>query len=109
MTRIAHYEDEILAYATEKLSRIKGLRIVGTSVKKIRHHFLCHGKRASARHRHHPRPSRRRHSRGHHCAQPLMEHLGLGATARASFGLYTTREDIDALVKALEKVQEIFG
>jgi cysteine desulfurase/selenocysteine lyase len=46
---------------------------------------------------------------GHHCAQPLMDHLGLVATARASFGLYNTRADVDALVSAIEKVREIFA
>ena len=46
---------------------------------------------------------------GHHCAQPAMEALGLVATARASFGLYNTKEDVDALVTGLEKVRGIFG
>ena len=46
---------------------------------------------------------------GHHCAEPLMHRLGVAATARASFGVYNTREDADALVKALETVREIFG
>ncbi len=39
---------------------------------------------------------------GHHCAQPLMEHLGVAATARASFGLYNTRAEVDKLVEGLE-------
>jgi len=46
---------------------------------------------------------------GHHCAQPLMEHLGVSATARASFGLYNTRGEVDALVDALELCHELFG
>jgi len=46
---------------------------------------------------------------GHHCAQPVMEHFGIAATARASLGMYNNREDIDALVTALRKVQELFG
>jgi len=46
---------------------------------------------------------------GHHCAQPLMRHLGLSATARASFGLYNTLEEIDKLVDALELCHELFG
>jgi len=45
---------------------------------------------------------------GHHCAQPLMERFDLPSTARASLGLYNTREDIDILAESLEKVQEIF-
>jgi cysteine desulfurase / selenocysteine lyase len=46
---------------------------------------------------------------GHHCAQPVMERLNLAATARASFGLYNTRQEVDALVGALGKVRELFG
>ncbi len=46
---------------------------------------------------------------GHHCCQPLMTHLGVNATARASFGLYNTREEVDKLVEALEFCHELFG
>ena len=46
---------------------------------------------------------------GTHCAMPLMEHLGVTATCRASFGLYNTVEEVDALVSALEFCQELFG
>ena len=46
---------------------------------------------------------------GHHCAQPLMRRLGVGATSRASFAVHTTREDVDALVDGLGKVQEVFA
>ena len=46
---------------------------------------------------------------GHHCAQPLMQRLGVPATARASFALYNSLEDVDALVRALFRVREIFG
>ena len=46
---------------------------------------------------------------GHHCAQPLMEHLGVPATARASFGLYSDESDIDALLRGIERTQRIFG
>jgi len=46
---------------------------------------------------------------GHHCAQPLMEHLGVSATCRASFGLYNTREEVDVLVDALETCHKLFG
>jgi len=106
---IAPYEDEILAYATDKLSRIKGLQIIGTAAKKS-------GIISFVMDQAHPHDIGTILDRngvairaGHHCAQPLMEHLGLVATARASFGLYTTRADIDALVTAVEKVQEIFG
>jgi cysteine desulfurase/selenocysteine lyase len=46
---------------------------------------------------------------GHHCAQPLMDRFDLAATARASFGMYNTRADVDALLAALDKVRDIFG
>jgi cysteine desulfurase/selenocysteine lyase len=46
---------------------------------------------------------------GHHCAQPLMDYLGIEATARASFGVYNGRQDIEALAKGLERVTRIFG
>ena len=46
---------------------------------------------------------------GHHCAQPLMEVLGVEATARASFGVYNGPQDVDALVKGIERVSRIFG
>ena len=46
---------------------------------------------------------------GHHCAQPLMDRYGIAATARASFGLYNTLEEVDVLVDALHRVREVFG
>jgi len=46
---------------------------------------------------------------GHHCAQPVMERFCIPATARASFAIYNTREEVDALVLALQKVQQVFG
>ena len=46
---------------------------------------------------------------GHHCAMPLMERLGVAATARASFAMYNTLEEVDALAEAVEAVKEIFG
>ncbi len=46
---------------------------------------------------------------GHHCAQPLMDHLGVPATARASFGLYSDESDIEALMRGIERTQKIFG
>ncbi|MDP6490308.1 MAG: aminotransferase class V-fold PLP-dependent enzyme, partial [Kiritimatiellia bacterium] len=45
----------------------------------------------------------------HHCAQPVMAHFGVPATARASFSLYNNHDDIDQLVAAIQKAQEIFG
>jgi cysteine desulfurase/selenocysteine lyase len=46
---------------------------------------------------------------GHHCAQPVMDRFGVTATARASFGIYNTKDEVDVLVEALQTVQEIFG
>jgi cysteine desulfurase / selenocysteine lyase len=46
---------------------------------------------------------------GHHCAQPLMEYLGVPATARASYGIYNDESDVAALVRGIERVQRIFG
>jgi Selenocysteine lyase len=46
---------------------------------------------------------------GHHCAQPLMDHLGVPATARASFGLYSNQDDVTALIEGLTRVERIFG
>ena len=108
MARIAHHEDEILAYATQKIGQMKGVRLIGTAPGKsgILSFVMDHA---------HPHDIGTILDRngiairaGHHCAQPLMEFLGLGATARASFGLYTTPADIDALARGIEKVQEIF-
>ena len=109
LNRIARHEAEILAYATEKLSRINSLKIIGTAPHKASViSFIMEGA--------HPHDIGTILDRqgvavraGHHCAQPLMEHMGLVATARASFGLYTTKEDIDALATGLEKVREIFA
>jgi len=46
---------------------------------------------------------------GHHCAQPLMRCLGVGATSRASFGVHNTHEDVDALMAGLARVKEVFA
>jgi cysteine desulfurase/selenocysteine lyase len=46
---------------------------------------------------------------GHHCAQPVMKRFGLAATVRASFGVYSSREDVDALVRALHAAREVFA
>ncbi len=46
---------------------------------------------------------------GHHCAQPVMDRFGISATARASLAMYNTREDLDALARALERVREVFN
>lgn len=109
LNRIARHEAELLGYATEKLRSINSLKIIGTAPGKAAIiSFTMEGA--------HPHDIGTILDRqgiairaGHHCAQPLMEHLGLAATARVSFGLYNTKEEIDALAAALNKVREIFA
>ncbi len=108
MDRIAAYEQSLLVYATERLQEIPGLRIVGTAKEKasvvsfvlddVHPHDIgtvLDGEGVAIR-------------AGHHCAQPLMDRLGLTATARASFAFYNTRGDVDRLVDALEKTVALF-
>ncbi len=109
LNRIAKHEKELLDYATEKLRAINSLKIIGTAPHKAGIiSFVMEGA-----HPHDIGTILDRHGiairAGHHCAQPLMDQMGLAATARASFGLYNTREEVDALVKAIEKVREIFA
>lgn len=109
LQRIADYENELLEYATQQLSRINSLRIIGTAPNKAsiisfvmenaHPHDIGtildgHGIAVRA---------------GHHCAQPVMERLGVVATTRASFAFYNTFAEVDALVAGIKKVQEIFG
>lgn len=106
---IAAHEAGLLAYATERLQQIDGLTIYGNAKEKAAIiSFALEGI--------HPHDIGTIVDRegvairvGHHCAQPLMERFGLPATARASFGLYNTRAEVDALARALEKVKELFG
>ena len=105
---IALREKELLLYATEKLSAIEGLRIYGTSDKKISTiSFLLNGihqydtgmildKMGIAV------------RTGTHCAQPVMAYYGIEGTVRASFCFYNTREEIDTLVAGIEKVKSMF-
>ncbi len=106
---IAAHEHDLLNYTTQKLASIEDLRLIGTAPNKAAVVSFELGKihahdvstiidRAGVAIR-----------AGHHCAEPLMDRMGVAATARASFGLYNTREDADTLVEALETVQEIFG
>jgi cysteine desulfurase/selenocysteine lyase len=107
--RIAAHEQAVLTYATERLSDISGLRIVGTARKKA---SIVSFTLENA----HPHDVGTILDRsgvavraGHHCAQPLMERFGITGTARASFGLYNGFDDVDALVDGLRRVKEIFG
>ena len=103
------HERELLEYATEAVRDIPGLRIIGTAREKAGIlSFVIEGV--------HPHDVGTILDQqgvairaGHHCTQPLMERFGVPATARASLGLYNTREEIDALVAGIHKVREIFG
>ena len=106
---IADHERDLLNYATQELASIDGLKIIGTAPNKasvISMTLDCAHPHDMATILDHSGVAIRA---GHHCAQPLMDRLGLAATARASFGLYNKREDADQLVEALGAVQEIFG
>ena len=106
---IAAHENDLLNYATQQLASVKGLKIVGTAPSKTSvisftldcahpHDISTIIDRAGVAVR-----------AGHHCAQPLMERMGVSATTRASFGMYNTHEEADTLVAALESVRELFG
>jgi cysteine desulfurase/selenocysteine lyase len=103
------HEHELLDYATTAVSEIPGLRLIGTAKDKASVlSFVLEGV--------HPHDLGTVLDRegiairtGHHCTQPLMDRFGVPATARASFALYNTKEEIDALVRGLHKVQEVFA
>lgn len=105
---IAH-EQDLLAYATERLASVQGLRIIGTAREKasVVSFMLC------AVHPHDIGTILDQDGvairAGHHCAQPTMQRLGIPATARASFSFYNTRSDVDALVASVEHVLDIFA
>ncbi len=106
---IAAYERELLAYATERVQAVPGVRLIGTAREKASIlSFVMEGIHA--------------HDvgtvldqmgiairSGHHCAQPVMQRFGVPATCRASLALYNTREDIDTLVYALARTREVLG
>lgn len=106
---IAEYEHQLLEYATESLARIPGIRIIGTARKKAGVvSFVLAGV--------HPHDVGTVLDQegiavrtGHHCAQPLMDRFGVPATARASLAFYNTREEVDRLAAAIEKVKQVFG
>jgi cysteine desulfurase / selenocysteine lyase len=106
---IEEHEADLLAYATHALEEIPGVTIVGTAKEKA-------GVLSSIMENMHPHDigtildSEGVAVRtGHHCAQPVMQRYGIPATARASFGLYNTRAEVDALVCGIHKVREVLG
>ncbi|MBE9558007.1 MAG: cysteine desulfurase [Proteobacteria bacterium] len=106
---IGAHEADLLTYATQRLSAVEGLKIIGTAPGKAS--VLSFTMDCA-----HPHDIGTLVDRagvairvGHHCAQPLMDRMCLAATARASFGLYNTRGEVDVLANSLEAVQEFFG
>ncbi len=107
LERIAEYEKALMEYATSRLEEIPGLRIVGTAERKSAViSFTIEGTHPSDLGTLLDLEGVAIRS-GHHCAQPVMDFFGLPGTARASFALYNTREEVDALVRALEKAVEM--
>jgi len=109
MAAIGAHEGDVLTYATQRLASVEGLRLIGTAPGKASvlsfvmdcahpHDISTIIDQAGVAVR-----------AGHHCAQPLMERFDVPAMARASLGMYNTRQDIDALADSLEKVREIFA
>ncbi len=105
---ISSWEHELLVQATAELSKIKGLRIIGTAAEKASLvSFVMDGI--------HPHDVGTILDQegiairaGHHCAQPTMKRFGVPATVRASFAFYNTKEEVTALAKGLTKVSEVF-
>jgi len=107
--KVTRHEQALLSYATQSVMRVPGVRIIGDALEKTGIlSFVLEGV--------HP------HDigsildlqgvairTGHHCAMPLMKHFGVSATARASFGLYNTKDEVDKLVAAIFHVKEVFG
>jgi cysteine desulfurase/selenocysteine lyase len=101
------HESALLAYGTEALQQVPGLRLIGTAAHKASIlSFVIDGI--------HPHDigtivdlSGVAIRTGHHCAQPVMDRLGIPATARASLAMYNTRDDIDALVAALHHARKV--
>jgi cysteine desulfurase/selenocysteine lyase len=106
---IAAYEHNLLHYATEALRELPGVRLVGTAREKASVLSFV----MDCAHPHDIGTILDREGvairTGHHCAQPVMQRFGIPATARASFALYNTREEVDALVRGLQKVIEVFS
>jgi cysteine desulfurase/selenocysteine lyase len=107
--RIRAHEEDLLKYATEQLKQIGGIRIIGDIEQKVSViSFVIDGI--------HPQDigilldnQGIAVRTGHHCTQPLMKRLGLPGTSRASFAVYNTREEVDALVKGLLKVKKMMA
>jgi len=111
MEAVREHERDVTAYALERLGEVPGLTIYGPPEPDARGAVVSFALEYA-----HPHDVADIIGRqgvcvraGHHCAQPLMKRLGVGATTRASFAVHTTREDVDALVGALAEVERIFA
>ncbi|HEY6307072.1 MAG TPA: cysteine desulfurase [Candidatus Angelobacter sp.] len=109
LEEIERHEHDLLTYATRQVEAIRGVNIVGTAKEKA-------GVLSFTMEGIHPHDIGTILDRegvavrtGHHCAQPVMQRFGIPATARASFGLYNTRAEVDALVAGIHKVVEVLG
>ena len=109
MDAIAAHERQLLGAAMERAARVPGLCVIGTADDKAGIFSFLLGEI----HPHdvgtvldHEGVAVRT---GHHCAQPLMEHYGITATVRASFGMYNTFEEVDALFRGVSRVRQLFG
>jgi len=109
MENIAAHENDLLVYATETVGAIPGVRLIGTASERVGVvSFVLDGV--------HPHDLGTILDRdgiairtGHHCAQPVMERFGIPATARASFAVYNTKEEVDALVAGIRTAHEVFA
>jgi cysteine desulfurase / selenocysteine lyase len=111
MERVRAHERELTAYMLERLQEVPGLRFVGPGTAERRGGLVSFTMEGM-----HPHDVAELANRGgaciragHHCAQPLMRRLGVGATARASVGIYNEPSDIDALIDALLAGRKVFG
>ena len=106
---VAAHEEALLEHGTQVLSAVKDLRIIGTAPEKAGVISFVLGEI----HAHDIGTILDREGiairTGHHCAQPVMDRFGIPATARASFGVYNTMEELDALASGLRRVGEVFG
>lgn len=107
--QVEAHEADLLAYATSKVESIPGVQIIGTAREKA-------GVLSFVMEDIHPHDIGTILDRegiavrtGHHCAQPVMQRFNIPATVRASFGLYNTREEVDALAAGIRKVREVMG
>ncbi|HWX11608.1 MAG TPA: cysteine desulfurase [Trinickia sp.] len=106
---IGAHEAKVLAYATDAMRALPHVRLIGTADEKVGIVSFVH----EDVHAHDIGTILDRYGvairAGHHCAMPVMQRFGVPATVRASFALYNARDDVDALVAAMAKVQEVFG